>query len=64
MTGAEVEFAQVSQYTMEIQCPRCRGKMLVNIGLNGDPKNNLLECIECHSEIEPLLPGQVIGVPF
>jgi hypothetical protein len=64
MVGAEVELEQVSQYTMEIECSQCSEKMFVNIGLNGDPKNNRLECIGCHSEIEPLLPGQIVGGPF
>jgi hypothetical protein len=63
MIEAEVELEQVSQHSMEIECSQCSDKMLVNIGLNGDPKNNWLECIGCHSEIEPLLPGKIVGGP-
>jgi hypothetical protein len=61
---AGINSEQFSEYGVEIECPECGDKMTVNIGLNGDPKNNLLKCLGCHSEIVPLVPGQIVGGPF
>ena len=49
---------------MRIECPKCGVKMILHIGLMDDPKNNRLECIGCHSEIESLVLGQIVGGPF
>jgi predicted RNA-binding Zn-ribbon protein involved in translation (DUF1610 family) len=54
----------VSQYPVQIECPKCGKKMILHLGLTGDPQNNLLECIGCHSEILPLVPGPIVGGPF
>jgi len=64
MPGIDSEPVRVSQYSVQIECPQCSEKMILHIGLSGDPKNNLLECIACHSEILPLVPGQIVGGPF
>ena len=64
MPGTESGSGPVSQYSMQIECPTCGEKMTLHIGLAGDPKNNLLECIGCHGEIMPLVPGQIVGGPF
>jgi hypothetical protein len=64
MPGTEPEPKGVSQYSTRIECPQCSAKMILHVGLTGDPKNDRLECIACHSEIEPLLPGQIVGGPF
>jgi DNA-directed RNA polymerase subunit RPC12/RpoP len=64
MSGIEPEPTGISQYTMQIECPQCGAKMIVHVGLTGDPKNGRLECIACHSEIESLVPGQIVGGPF
>lgn len=61
-TGAQ--WATVSQYGLQIECPRCSEKMILHVGLTGDPKNDGLECTGCHSEIESLVPGQVVGGPY
>jgi transcription elongation factor Elf1 len=64
MPGTEPEPKRISQYSMRIECPQCGAKMILHVGLTGDPKNDRLECISCHSDIEALVPGQVVGGPF
>jgi len=64
MPATESEPVRVTQYSMQIECPQCGKKMILHIGLTGDPKNNPLECIACHSEIASLVPGQIVGGPF
>jgi transcription elongation factor Elf1 len=64
MTGTEPEPERISQYSMRIECPWCGAKMILRVGLTGDHKNDQLECIACHSEIESLVPGQIVGGPF
>lgn len=64
MLGAEGEAARLSQYSMRIECPQCGKKMILQIALTGDPKNGALDCIGCHSEIIPLVPGPIVGGPF
>jgi hypothetical protein len=64
MPGEEPGPGRISQYSMLVECPQCGAKMILHVGLMGDPKNGRLECTTCHSEIESLLPGQVVGGPF
>jgi predicted RNA-binding Zn-ribbon protein involved in translation (DUF1610 family) len=64
MPGIDSEPVRVSQCSVQIECPECGEKMIVRIGLTGDPKNNLLECIGCQGEIAALVPGQIVGGPF
>jgi len=64
MPGTDSEAKSASHYTVQIECPVCGKKMTLHVGLTGDPKNGLLECIECHTEILPLVPGQIVGGPF
>lgn len=64
MPATESEPREVPQYSMQIECPQCGKKMILHIGWTGDPKNNPLECIACHSEIVSLVPGQIVGGPF
>jgi len=64
MPATGPEPGRISQYTMGIECPRCGAKMILNVGLKGDPKNDGLECIACQSEIESIVPGQVVSGPF
>jgi hypothetical protein len=64
MPGTSSDPSRLSQYSMQIECSECGKKMIVHVGLTGDPKNGRLECIACHSEIEPFVPGQIVGGPF
>lgn len=64
MLGSGPEPKRVSQYTMRIECPQCGAKMILHVGLTGDTKNDRLECIACSSEIESLVPGQIVSGPF
>lgn len=64
MLGTEGGPARLSQYSLCIECPRCGKKMILQIGLTGAPKNGALDCIGCHNEIVPLVPGPIIGGPF
>jgi hypothetical protein len=64
MSGTDSEPKRFSQYSIEIECPGCHDKMTVAIGLMGDPKNNLIECLCCKGEFVPLVPGQIVAGPF
>jgi transcription elongation factor Elf1 len=64
MPGKDPQPQRVSQYSMLVACPHCGAKMILHVGLTGDPKNDRLECIACHSEIESVVPGQVVGGPY
>ena len=64
MPGTEPEVRKVSHYSLRVVCPQCGARMILHVGLTGDSKNDRLECIACHSEIESLVPGQVVGGPF
>jgi hypothetical protein len=64
MPGIEPEAGRVSKYSLLVACPQCGARMILHVGLAGDPKNDRLECIECHSEIELFVPGQIVGGPF
>jgi hypothetical protein len=64
MPGTDSELIRVSQYTLQIECPQCGEKMILQIGLMGEPENSSLACIGCHNEIVPLVPGPIVGGPF
>jgi transcription elongation factor Elf1 len=64
MLGTEGEPARLSQYSMQIECPQCGKKMILQIGLTGAPKDAALDCIGCHNQILPLVPGPILGGPF
>lgn len=64
MPGTEPEPKRISQYSMRIECPQCGAKMILHVGLMGDSKNDRLECIACHGEIESLVPGQIVAGTF
>jgi hypothetical protein len=64
MPGTELEPRRDSQYNMLVECPQCDANMIVRVALTGDPMNDWLECIACHSEIESLVLGQIIDGPF
>jgi DNA-directed RNA polymerase subunit RPC12/RpoP len=51
--------------TMQIKCPRCQTKMLLQVGLTlNAPTNNSVGCINCKNKLIPLVPGPIIGGPF
>ncbi len=64
MPGTGPDLNRISQYTMRIECPQCGEKMVLHIGLIGDPKNNQIECIGCHNELLPLVSGPILAGPF
>ena len=64
MLRTEGDPARLSQYSLRIECPQCGKKMILQIGLTGASKNGALDCIGCHNEIIPLVPGPIIGGPF
>jgi hypothetical protein len=49
---------------MQIECPKCHKKMILQIGLATDTSNNLLECPNCQNTLIPLVPGPIVGGPF
>jgi len=64
MLGTGPEPERVSQYPIRIECPQCGAKMILHVGLTGDPKNDRLKCIGCYNEILPLVPGPIVGGPY
>jgi hypothetical protein len=64
MPGTAPEPKQISQYSLLVACPQCGARMILHVGLAGDPKDDRLQCIECHSEIELFVPGQIVGGPY
>jgi transcription elongation factor Elf1 len=53
-----------SVLSIQIECPRCREKMLVDVGLNPDTRNNSVECLACRKSFVALVPGAIVGGPF
>ena len=49
---------------MQIECPECGKKMLLQVGLAPDTANNSVECPHCHHTMVPLVPGPIVGGPF
>jgi predicted RNA-binding Zn-ribbon protein involved in translation (DUF1610 family) len=49
---------------MQIECPNCHKKMLLQVGLAPDTANNAFECPNCHHTMVPLVPGPIVGGPF
>lgn len=64
MPGTSSELSSQFHVGMEIECPQCGEKMVLHVGLMGDPKNIPLECLGCRNEIVPLVPGPIVGGPF
>jgi hypothetical protein len=51
--------------TMEIKCPRCKTKMLLQVGVTLDVRTNeSVGCINCNNKLIPLVPGPILGGPF
>lgn len=55
---------KVSVLTMQIECPRCGEKMLVDIGLKPNALNNSVECVACRKSFVALVPGPIVRGPF
>jgi DNA-directed RNA polymerase subunit RPC12/RpoP len=49
---------------MQVECPECREKILLHVGLEPDTANNSVECPNCHHTMVPLVPGPIVGGPF
>jgi transcription elongation factor Elf1 len=62
-TGSAPE-KKVSAVSMQIECPRCGEKMLVEVGLNPDTRNNSVECVACRKSFVALVPGAIVSGPF
>jgi len=63
MAGTDAGPSRFSYYGMVIECPQCGKKMILDVGLVGDPKSNSLKCLGCQNEIVALLPGPIVGGP-
>jgi transcription elongation factor Elf1 len=62
-TGSAPE-KRISAVSMLIECPRCGEKMLVDVGLNPNTRNNSVECLACRKSFVALVPGAIVGGPF
>ena len=49
---------------MQIECPKCHKKMILQVALAPDTTNNVLECPKCLNTLIPLVPGPIVGGPF
>ena len=64
MLGTDSELRRASKFCLQIECPQCGEKMILQIGLTGEPKYSSLACIGCRNEIIPGVPGPIVGGPF
>ena len=53
-----------SHFSMLIECPQCGAKMILHVGLVGNPNNSFLACVGCQNSIVPLVPGPIVAGPF
>ena len=49
---------------MTTECPECHEKMIVKVGLNAPPGENIVVCPICRSRVVALVPGPIIDGPF
>jgi hypothetical protein len=49
---------------MQLECPECHKKMLLQVGLAPETANNAVECPNCHHTMVPLVPGPIVSGPF
>jgi hypothetical protein len=52
-----------SQYSIQIECPDCSQKMIVRVGVRGDPEINKIKCVGCQSGLTPPIPGSIVAGP-
>jgi hypothetical protein len=50
--------------TLRPKCPQCGQKMIVHVGLTGDPNDNEIVCLGYRSSMIPLLQGPIVDGPF
>lgn len=62
-TGSAPE-RKVSVVSMQVECPQCGERMLVDIGLNAGPTRNSVVCVGCHKSFVAVFPGSIVGGPF
>jgi len=62
--GSNPPIERKAHVSMMIECPQCGQKMILHVGLIGDPKDNSVECIQCQNHIVPLVPGPIVDGPF
>jgi DNA-directed RNA polymerase subunit RPC12/RpoP len=49
---------------MTVECPECRQKMILLVGLNANIEHNEVECPDCNHRTVALVPGPVVDGPF
>ncbi len=60
-TGHKKKFSTVS---VQIECPRCGEKMLVEAKLDPSIRNTIVVCIACRKSFVALVPGPIVKGPF
>ena len=65
MSGASLESVGTEPRTcMQVACPYCRTKMIVNVGSTTDTSKNSVQCLGCDKTFVAIVPGPVVGGPF
>jgi hypothetical protein len=63
MAGTNSSPSRFSQYSLEIECPQCGKKMILDVGLMGDPKNNLVNASAVRTRLFHLCLDLSLVVP-
>jgi transcription elongation factor Elf1 len=50
--------------SVQIKCPRCGEKMLVEAKLDPSIRNSLVECMACRKTFVAIVPGPIVRGPF
>jgi DNA-directed RNA polymerase subunit RPC12/RpoP len=65
MSGASLGFVGTEPRTyMQVACPYCQTKMIVNVGSTTETSKNSVQCLGCHKTFVAIVPGPVVGGPF
>jgi transposase-like protein len=65
MSGTSSASLRTEPHTcMQVACPYCRTKMIVNVGSTTDTSRNSVQCLGCDKTFVAIVPGPVVGGPF
>jgi DNA-directed RNA polymerase subunit RPC12/RpoP len=64
MIRIEAPLADDLNVEMQVECPQCFKKMLLDVGLAPDTSNNQIGCPSCRNMYVALVPGPIVSGPF
>jgi DNA-directed RNA polymerase subunit RPC12/RpoP len=54
----------LKEVLMTTECPECHERMLVKVGLDASPGDDVVICPACRSRVVALVPGPVLDGPY